>query len=82
MFVSSKTFMELVEKQTRMEFEYQLEIKRLEERIKTLEQRPILVDNGKAAKDSTDDMVKLYHEMTDGIRDEKAGRVILTDGRD
>lgn len=82
MFVSSKTFMDLVEKQTRMELQYQLEIKRLEDRIETLEKRPIVIDSGKGAEDSTDDMVKLYHEMTAGVKDEKAGRVILTDGRD
>lgn len=82
MFVSSKTFMELVERQVRMEAEMGLRIKQLEERVETLEKRPIMAESSKGAQDSSDTIEKLYHEMMDGVKDEKAGRVIYTDGRD
>lgn len=81
MIVSSKTFMELVEKMTRMEMTYQAEIKRLEERIVVLENRPIVLAND-SAKDSTDEMERLFEEMTMGVKDINTGRVVYTDGRD
>ena len=83
MFVSSKTFMELVEKMTRMECEYKLEIKRLQERVETLEKRPIMVteDQQPNAKKNPD-MHTIYDELVNGIVDESIGRVRLTDGTD
>lgn len=82
MFVSSKTFMELVEKMTRMEFEYQAEVRRLQDRIAVLEKRPIvLADDGSASK-SSDKMERLFEEMTMGVKDINTGRVTYTDGRD
>jgi hypothetical protein len=65
-----------------MDAEHKAEVRQLKEDIETLRQRPLILEGLNDANDSSDDMVKLYHEMTDGIRDEKAGRVILTDGRD
>lgn len=81
MFVSSKTFMELVERMTRMELEYQAEIKRLEDRIKVLEDRPIVIADD-SAKKSTDKMERLFEEMTMGVKDINTGKVTYTDGRD
>ena len=81
MFVSSKTFMELVEKMTRMETTYQAEIKRLEDRINVLENRPIVLADD-SAKGSTDEMERLFEEMTMGVKDINTGRVTYTDGRD
>jgi DTW domain-containing protein YfiP len=81
MVVDAKVFMELVEKQTRMELEMSLRMKQLETRLETLEKRPIALDD-ESDKKSSDAALKLYHEMTDGVKDEKAGRVIYTDGRD
>ena len=81
MFVSSKTFMELVERITRMELEYKAEIKRLEDSIKLLENRPIVLAND-SAKDSPDTMERLFEEMTMGVKNPNTGRVEYTDGRD
>ena len=83
MFVSSKTFMELVEKMTRMECEYKLEIKRLQERVETLEKRPIAVqeDEGVNARKNPD-MYTIYDELMNGVVDRELGRVKLTDGTD
>ena len=83
MFVSSKTFMELVAQVTRMECEHKLEIKRLHERIETLEKRPIMVteDQQPNAKKNPD-MHTIYDELVNGIVDESIGRVRLTDGTD
>lgn len=81
MFVSSKTFMELVEKMTRMEMAYQAETKRLEDRIKVLENRPIVLADDSAEK-SSDKMERLFEEMTMGVKDINTGRVTYTDGRD
>jgi hypothetical protein len=83
MFVSSKTFMELVEKMTRMECEHKMEVKRLEERIETLEKRPIVLqeDQHPNAKKNPD-MHTIYDELVNGVVDDKLGRVKLTDGTD
>ena len=83
MFVDSKTFMELVEKMTRMECEYKLEIKRLQERVETLEKRPIAVqeDDGINARKNPD-MHTIYDELMNGVVDNELGRVKLTDGTD
>lgn len=81
MFVSSKTFMELVEKMTRMEMTHQAEVKRLEDRIEVLEKRPIVLADD-SAKKSTDTMERLFEEMTMGVKDINTGRVTYTDGRD
>ena len=81
MFVSSKTFMELVEKMTRMEMAYQAEIKGLERRIEVLEKRPIVLADD-SPKKSTDTMERLFDEMTRGVKDINTGRVTYTDGRD
>ena len=81
MFVSSKTFMELVERMTRMEMEHKAEVKRLQERIEVLEKRPIVLAND-SAKDSTDTMERLFEEMTMGVKNPNTGRVEYTDGRD
>ena len=83
MFVSSKTFMELVEKMTRMDMAYKLEIKRLEERIETLEKRPILAQEEESVNARKNpDMHTIYDELVNGIVDDKLGRVRLTDGTD
>jgi hypothetical protein len=79
MWVDSKTFMELVERMTVME----LRLKQQDERIKTLENRPIIVDakvepNGKKDYDITE----IYDDLMNGVKDEKLGRVRLTDGTD
>ena len=79
MFVSDKVFMELVERMTVME----LRLKQDEERIKTLEDRPIIVDstenpNGR----KTYDMNEIYDELVNGVPDSSLGRVRLTDGTD
>ena len=79
MWVDSKTFMELVERMTIME----LRIKKQDERIKTLENRPIMVDskvepNGR----KTYDMNEIYDELVNGVPDSSLGRVRLTDGTD
>lgn len=79
MWVESKTFMELVERMTVME----LRLKQAEERIKTLENRPIIVDakeepNGK----KTYDITEIYDDLMNGATDKKLGRVRLTDGTD
>lgn len=81
MFVSSKTFMELVEKMTRMELEHKADVERLERRIKTLEDRPIVLADDSGEK-STDKMERLFEEMTMGVKDINTGRVVYTDGRD
>lgn len=81
MIVSSKTFMELVERMTRMEMMHETEVKRLEDRIKVLENRPIVLAND-SAKDSTDTMERLFEEMTMGVKNPNTGRVEYTDGRD
>ena len=57
---SSKTFMELVEKMTRMECEYKLEIKRLQERVETLEKRPIIWRRMKMKKHPLSMKMKKY----------------------
>lgn len=81
MIVSSKTFMELVERMTRMELEHAAHVKRLEERIEVLEKRPIILADD-SAKKSTDKMERLFEEMTMGVKDINTGRVVYTDGRD
>ena len=81
MFVDSKTFMELVEKLTRVELEHKAEVKRLEERIEVLAKRPIVLADDSAEK-STDKMQRLFVEMTMGVKDINTGRVTYTDGRD
>lgn len=81
MFVSSKTFMKLVEKMTRMEMMHEIDVKRLEDRIKVLENRPIVVADD-SAKKSTDKMERLFEEMTMGVKDINTGKVTYTDGRD
>ena len=81
MFVSSKTFMELVEKMTRMELGHKADVERLERRIKTLEDRPIVLADD-SGKKSTDKMERLFEEMTMGVKDINTGRVVYTDGRD
>lgn len=81
MFVDSKTFMELVEKLTRVELEHKAEVKRLEERIEVLAKRPIVLADDSAEK-STDKMQRLFEEMTMGVKDINTGRVTYTDGRD
>ena len=79
MFVSSRTFMELVERMTVME----LRLKQQDERIKTLENRPIVEDakedpNGRKSYD----LNEIYDDLMNGVKDEKLGRVRLTDGTD
>lgn len=81
MFVNSETFMRLVAGMTRMELEYKAEIKRLEDRIKVLEDRPIVLADD-SGKKSTDKMERLFEEMTMGVKDINTGRVVYTDGRD
>ena len=81
MIVSSKTFMELVERMTRMDLEHKAEVKRLEDRIKVLENRPIVLADD-SPKKSTDMMERLFEEMTMGVKDINTGRVTYTDGRD
>lgn len=82
MWVNAKVFMELVQRIERMDAEHKMEVKRLNERIETLEKRPIILEGKSDADKSSDDMMKLYRELTDGVKDERAGRVIYTDGRD
>lgn len=79
MFLSSKTFMVLIERMTVME----LRIKQQDKRIKTLENRSIIVDakeepNGRKSYD----MNEIYDDLMNGVKDEKLGRVRLTDGTD
>ena len=62
--------------------ELSLRIKQLEGRVEVVEKRPIVIEGKSDADKSSDDMMKLYRELTDGVKDEKAGRVIYTDGRD
>ena len=81
MYVTSKTFMELVERMTRMEMEHAIQVKRLEERIEVLEKRPIVLADD-SPKKSTDTMERLFDEMTRGVKDINTGRVTYTDGRD
>ena len=81
MFVSSETFMKLVERMTRLELEHKADVERLERRIKTLEDRPIVLADD-SAKKSTDKMERLFEEMTMGVKDINTGRVTYTDGRD
>lgn len=82
MIVSSNTFMELVEKMTRMEMAYQAEIKRLEERIVVLENRPIVLADASAKNPKDEETFKLFEEMTRGVKNPNTGRVEYTDGRD
>lgn len=82
MWIDAKTFMELVQNQERMRAEFTLRMSEMEKRIEALEKRPISIANDNGSIDSTDAMEKLYHEMTDGVIDEKARRVIFTDGRE
>lgn len=81
MFVSSRVFMELVQRQERMEAEHRLQVKRLEDRIEVLEKRPIVLGEDPAEK-STDKMQRIFEEMTNGVKDINTGRVVYTDGRD
>ena len=81
MFVNSETFMKLVERMTRMELEHKADVERLENRIKTLENRPIVLADD-SPKKSTDTMERLFDEMTRGVKDINTGRVTYTDGRD
>lgn len=81
MIVSSKTFMELVERITRMEMEHALHVKRLEERIEVLERRPIVAPS-EGSKASALSAERLYEEMMYGVKDETTGRVVYTDGRE
>lgn len=83
MFISSKTFMELVEKVTRMELEHKHEIKRLNERIETLEKRPIILQEDQHINEKKNpDMHTIYDELMNGVVDDSIGRVRLTDGTD
>lgn len=83
MVVDSKTFMELVEKVTRMEIMQKLEVERLEKRIETLEKRPIVAyQEDDANERKTPDMDTIYDELVNGVVDTKLGRVKLTDGTD
>lgn len=83
MIISSKTFMELVAKVTRMECEHKMEVKRLEERIETLEKRPIILqDDQPINAKKTPDMHTIYDELMNGVVDDSIGRVRLTDGTD
>ena len=81
MFVSSKTFMELVERMTRMEMEHAIQVKRLEERIEVLEKRPIILADEQEPK-RPESTFKLFEEMTSGVKNPNTGRVEYTDGRD
>lgn len=79
MWVDSKTFMELVERMTVME----LRIKQQDERIKTLEDRPIIVDSKVETNGKKDyGMNEIYDELMNGVMDRELGRVKLTDGTD
>lgn len=79
MWVDSKTFMELVERMTVME----LRIKKQDERIKTLENRPIIVESKEEPNGrKTYDITEIYDDLMNGKTDEKLGRVRLTDGTD
>lgn len=82
MFVDSKTFMELVEKLTRVELEHKAEVKRLEERIEVLEKRPIVLADDPPKNPKDEETFKLFEEMTMGVKDINTGRVTYTDGRD
>lgn len=82
MFVNSETFMKLVERMTRMELEYKAEIKRLEDRIKVLENRPIVLADDSAKNPKDEETFKLFEEMTRGVKNPNTGRVEYTDGRD
>ncbi len=77
MFIDAKVFAGIIEKQTRMEVEMQ----RMKERIEVLEKRPVMLNIDTKEDDSSKAMAKMYHEMTDGVKDEKLGRVVYTDGR-
>lgn len=81
MIISSKTFMELVGRMTKMEMIHEIEVKRLEGRIKVLENRPIVIADD-SAKKSTDEMERLFEEMTMGVKNPNTGRIEYTDGRD
>lgn len=78
MFVSSKTFMELVERMTKM----QMEIETLKERVKTLENRPIIVDKTDDKNREEFDMNRIFDEVVNGVPDRVTGKVRLTDGTD
>ena len=82
MFVSSKTFMELVERMTRMELEHKADVERLERRIKTLEDRPIVLADDTPKNPKDEETFKLFEEMTRGVKNPSTGRVEYTDGRD
>lgn len=82
MFVSSKTFMELVERMTRMELEHAAHVKRLEERVEALENRPIILTDDLPKNPKDEETFKLFEEMTMGVKNPNTGRVTYTDGRD
>ena len=82
MIVSSKTFMELVERLTRMELEHAAHVKRLEERIEVLEKRPIIFADDSPKNPKDEETFKLFEEMTRGVKNPSTGRVEYTDGRD
>jgi phage shock protein A len=81
MLISAKTIIELVRQQEQMKSAFELQIRQLNERIETLEKRPILVESKTDEEKSSKTMETLFLEMTEGVKDDKAGRVIYTDGR-
>lgn len=78
MWVDAKVFMDLVAKQTTLE----LKCKALEERVETLEKRPVVIQHASEDPKETNLSMRQYHELMDGVVDKKAGRVIYTDGRE
>lgn len=77
MFVNTKIFMELVERLTTLS----IKLQELELRMESIEKKS-LTDNSADLKSSGDDIAKIYHELMNGVIDEKMGRVIYTDGRE
>ncbi|MBQ3019136.1 MAG: hypothetical protein IJD77_00935 [Clostridia bacterium] len=78
MFVNAKTFMELVQKLTALE----LMVKGLQDRITTLEKRPIYEGNQSDDETEANRVMDLYTKMFSGEKDPKLGRVRYTDGTD
>jgi hypothetical protein len=79
MWVDAKVFMQLVETVTTLK----LKCAKLEERVETLEKRPVIIQaTGEEKKDESNLSLQQYQELMDGVADVNTGRVRYTDGRE
>ncbi len=83
MFISAKTFMELMERIIRAEKKAEAaeaKAAELEKKVERLDGRPVLNVKSEENEEKMD-ASRVVQELLYGIPDEKTGKVIYTDGR-